>query len=69
MTQAFIINLHPKEDSQELDCCPFAVEVDRFSERCNTLNDLSNKVCCQNKTRDLHVGVFNMITGINETKH
>ena len=32
------------------------------------LNDLSNKVCIPNKTEDLNLSVFNMITGINESK-
>ena len=35
---------------------------------CNTLNDLSNKVCVLSKTKDLNLSVFNMITGINESK-
>ena len=34
----------------------------------NTLDDLSNKVCIPNKTKDLNLSVFNMITGINESK-
>ena len=34
----------------------------------NILNDFYNKVCVPNKTEDLHVNVFNMITGINESK-
>ena len=35
---------------------------------CNTLNDLSNKVCVLNKTEDLYLSMFNMITGINKSK-
>ena len=35
---------------------------------CNTFNDLSNKVCVPSKTEDLNVSVFNMKTGINESK-
>ena len=35
---------------------------------CNILNDLSNKVGFPNKTEDLNLSVFNMITGINEWK-
>ena len=31
----------------------------------NTLNDLSNKVCVPNRTEDLDLGLFNIITGIN----
>ena len=34
----------------------------------NTLNDLYNKACVRNKTEDLNLRVFNMITGINESK-
>ena len=29
---------------------------------------MSNEVCVQNKTEDLNLSVFNMITGINESK-
>ena len=35
---------------------------------CNTLNDLSNRVCVPNKTEDLNLNVFNMITRTNEWK-
>ena len=35
---------------------------------CNILNDLSNKVYVPNKTEDLNLSMFNMITGINELK-
>ena len=34
----------------------------------NTLNDLSTKVCVPSETKDLNLSVFNMITGINESK-
>ena len=37
------------------------------------MNDLTNKVCAPDKTEDLNLNVFNMITGINKsetlTKH
>ena len=36
----------------------------RYMWSCNTLNDLSNKVCVPNKTEDLNIHVFNIITGI-----
>ena len=32
------------------------------------IHDLSNNVCIPNKTEDLNLRVFNMITGINEWK-
>ena len=40
----------------------------RCAESWNTLNDLSNKLCVANKTEDLKVSVFNLITEINESK-
>ena len=44
------------------------VDLDRCVGSCNTLNDLSNKVCVPNKTEDLNLSVFSMITGIKESK-
>ena len=34
---------------------------------CNTLNVLSNRISIPHKTKDLTLGVFNMITEINES--
>ena len=62
--QPTLINLHP----QELHYYPFAVKLDKCVGSCNTLNDLSNKVCVPNKTEDLSIHIFNMITGKNESK-
>ena len=69
MTQPTLINLHPNENSQEFHFYPFAVKLDRCVRSCNTLNDLSNKVCILSKTEDLNLSVFNMITRMNESKH
>ena len=66
--QSTLINLYPNEYSQEFHYYPFAVKLDRCVGSCNTLNDLSNKVCVPNKTEDLNLSVFNMITEINESK-
>ena len=66
--QPTLINLHPNEYSQEFHYYPFAVKLDRRVGSCNALNDLSNKVCVPNKTEDLNLSMFNMITGINESK-
>ena len=68
MIQPTLINLHPNEYSQEFHYYPFAVKLDRCVGSCNTLNDLSNKVCVPNKTEDLNLSVFDMITGTNESK-
>ena len=68
MTQLTLINLHPNEHSQEFYCYPFVVKVDRCVGSYNTVNKLSNKVCVPNKTEDLNLIVFNMITEINALK-
>ena len=44
------------------------VKLDRCAGSCNTLNGLSNKVCIPNKTQDLNLSMFNIITGRNESK-
>ena len=68
MTQPTLINLHSNEFNQEFYYYPFAVKLDRCVGSCNTLNDLSNKVCIPNKTEDINLSMFNMIKGINELK-
>ena len=65
VAQPTLISLHPNEYRQEFHYYPFPVKLDRCVGSCNTLNDLSNKVCVPNKTEDLNLRVFNMITGIN----
>ena len=56
MTQPTLINLYPNVYSQEFHYYPFMV------------NHLSNKICFPNKTEDLNLSMFNMITRINESK-
>ena len=68
MIQPTLINLHPNEYGQEFHYSPFAVKLDRCVGGCNTFNDLSNKPCAPNKTEDLNLSVFKMITGINKSK-
>ena len=67
-TQPTLIDLHPNKYSQEFHYYLFSVKLDRCVGGCNTLNDLPNKVCVPNKTEDLNLSVFNIITGINESK-
>ena len=66
--QPTVINLHTNECSQELHYYPFAIKLDKRVGSCNTLNDLPNRICVPNKTKDLNIHVFNMITGKNESK-
>ena len=68
MAQPTLIILHPNEFIQGLYYYPFPVNLDRCIGNCNTLNDLSNRICVLSKTEDVNVSVFNMITGINESK-
>ena len=63
-----LINLHPNEYSQEFHYCPFTVKSDKFVGSCNTLNDLSKKICVSNKRENLNLSVFSMIKGENESK-
>ena len=55
MTQPTLINLHPNKYNQVLCYYPFAVNLDRCVGSCNTLNDLSNRVCVSNKTGHLNL--------------
>ena len=64
MIQPNLINLHPNECSQEFHW----YALDRSVGSCNALNDLSNKLCVLNKTENLNLSVFNLITGKNESK-
>ena len=66
--QHTLISLNPNEYSQKVHYYPFVVKLDICVGSCNTLNDLSNKVCVAYKTQDLNLIMFNIITGINESK-
>ena len=66
-TQPILINLHPNKYSQEFHYCPLVLKLDRCVGSCNTLNDLSNRVCVLKKTEDLNISA-QKITGINESK-
>ena len=55
--QPTFINLHPNEYSQEFHYYPFTVKLDKCVGSCNTLNDLSNKVCVPDKTEDFNLNV------------
>ena len=68
MIKPTLINLHPSEYSQEFHYYRFSVKLNRCVGNCNNLNNLSNKVCIPNKTKDLNLSVFNMTIGINEPK-
>ena len=66
--QATFIKSYTNEYSQEFHYYPFTVKLDKFVGSCNTLNDLSNKICVPNKTENLNLNMLNIIKGINELK-
>ena len=68
IVQPNLINLHPNECSQDFHYYSFTVKLDRCVGSCNTINYSSNIVCFPNKTEDVNLSVFNMMTGINESK-
>ena len=68
MTQSTLVHVHPNEESQEFHYYPFAINLDRCATRFCTLDELSNKVYVPNETEDLNLSMFNVITGINESK-
>ena len=66
--QPTLINLRFNEYSQELHYYPSAVKSDECVGSCNTLDDLSNKVCVPNKTEEFDIHAFSMLTGKSESK-
>ena len=68
MAQPTLINWHPNEYNQELHYYPFTVKLHKCFGSCYTLNDWSNGVCVLNKTKDLNIHAFNLITGKIESK-
>ena len=68
LIQPTFSNLHPNEYSQEWSYYQFLVNVDRCGGSCNTLDNLSSRVCVSNKTKYLNLHTFNLITGINQSR-
>ena len=65
LTQPLIINLETYECNQEFHYYPFGLKLEICVGICNTLNDLSNKVCVSIKTEDLNLSIFIMIIAVN----
>ena len=64
ITQPTLINLHPNEYSQEIHYYPFVINLDRWAGSCNTLDDLSNKVCVPNVTEDLKQSIYHATVNV-----
>ena len=66
--QPTLINLHHNKYNHEFQYYPFGVKLDRCVGSRNALNDFSNKACVPNKTEDLKIHVFSVITGKSKSK-
>ena len=64
MIRPTLIDLNPVE----LNYYPFMVNLDKFSESCNSVDDLSTKICVLSKTKDINFNVFSLTANINEAK-
>ena len=64
MARSTFIDLNPVE----LKYYPFMISLDICSGSCNSVHDLSTKICVKNKTKDVNVKVFKMITNRKEAR-
>ena len=55
-------------NSVGLNYYSFMISLDKCNGSCNSVDDLSVKICVPNKTKSVNVKVFNMASKINETK-
>ena len=46
----------------ELNYYPFKINLNKCSGSCNSVDDLSTTTCLPNKTKEINIKVFNMIT-------
>ena len=63
------IPTHTDSNPDDFYYYPFMVSLDRCDESCNTVEDLFGKICVPSKIEDVNLRNFNMIKGINESKH
>ena len=64
MIKSFLIDLNPVG----LKYYTFMISLDKCSGSCNSVDNLSPKICVPSKTKYLNVKVFNMITNKSEAK-
>ena len=62
------IDLNPDEYNQGLPYYLFMVNLDKYTRSCNTLNDLSSKICVSNQIGNGNLSVFNMLTRMKKSK-
>ena len=57
--------MEPDKYNQGLSHYPLMISLDRYDGRYNALDDPSNRIRVPNKTEDVYLNVFSMITGTN----
>ena len=60
-----LISLNPDNHDQRLHQYPVILNLHRRNWICNTVDDLSSRLCVSNKSTDAILNGFNMITGTN----
>ena len=68
ITRPTLIDLNSDEYNQGLRYYSFIINLNRCNGSCNALDKPSSRMCIANKTKDINLNVFNMITKINESK-
>ena len=48
---------------------PFSIKVNKRCDNCNNINDPYAKICVADNVEILNVGVFNLMSKNNETRH
>ena len=47
----------------------YSVEVNKYSDNCNNINDPYSKLCVPNVVKNINVKVFNLMSRTNERRH
>ena len=64
MVRSTLFNLNPVD----LNYYSFMISLNKCSGGCNSVDDVSAKICFPSKAKDVNVKVFNLITNRNEAK-
>ena len=56
-------------DSEEPALCPFSIKTNKCGGSCNNINDPYAKMCVPDVIKNINVGVFNLMSRTNETRH
>ena len=63
-TRRFLID----SSLDELKCYPFIITSDKFNGSWNTFNEIFDRICVSNKTKNVILNVFNLIQRANESQ-